>query len=77
MSTFLISLLTSIAEMLIRWAYGDIQTYIEKRAAQVAADKETEEKNAAAREKNEKAVTPEERDEAAGDIFRNNGNSPS
>lgn len=71
---FLQGLIAKILQLFLDYFWGKITDYFKKREAQKAADKETEDRNKAARERLEQAETPEEREEAAGEIFRNNGN---
>jgi hypothetical protein len=73
---FLEGLALKIIELIINKIWGDFAAYQKAREAQRAAQKEIEDRNRAAREKLERADTPEEREDAAGDIFRNRGNSP-
>jgi hypothetical protein len=67
MPAFLAKLLSMIMPTILGWFYNLVSKRIEKQRAENAI----EEKNKAVREQNEKAVTPEERKDAAKDIARN------
>lgn len=64
-------LITLVIKTLVSFLWGKGEDYAKERAEQVAEDKKTEARNLSAREKNEAAVTPEEREAAADEIFRN------
>lgn len=67
MPAFFAKLLSMIMPTILGWFYSLVSKRIEKQRAESAI----EEKNKAIREQNEKAVTPEERKDAAKDIARN------
>lgn len=66
---FLQGVLAKVVEWLLQFLWGKAEDYKKAKDAQDEAGKEIEDKNKAVREKNESAVTPEERDAAAGAVF--------
>ncbi len=69
--TFLIGLLSDIFTKLIEYFIGKEVDREKEKAAQEAAQKEINDKNAAAPQQNEAAQTKEERDAAAKKLFDN------
>jgi hypothetical protein len=66
---FLQGLIASVFKVLLDFFWGRITDYLKKREAQKQAEKEIEEENKKIREKLEQAETPEEREDAAKDVF--------
>lgn len=69
--SFLSWLLKTVLEFIANFFWGKLKDYEKAKEAQDEERKRIEEKNKKVADKNEQAETPEEREDAAGDIFKN------